>query len=407
MPNTVTDDTETSPDSHLDAAKDFFSQEPTEGASSAASAGTGQDAAGSGAAEGQEPTKPESLLSKVVKLPGAEKPADKPAEGAADTAPEDIATGLAEPKSDNAKAGWNDLKKRGNDALARAAAAEKRAAELEAKLKSSNPAADEATRARLQELETQVQTYSERLKVLDLKSHPEFVEKYVKPQSEAKAALVSIAKGDEAEINVEELLSLKGKKFNQGVSEALEQLTPYARVQFQAALERYIAADLGAQEAQAKADEFLKTAKDKVGSRSRAAFDSVSKGYSEHFIPVTVDEKAGDADKAAAQEYNAALASLQKEAEALAFGQIDEKTAAEMAHEAALYRFTLKHGLPRIGKLYDAALSERDAKIAELEGRVKALTAASPSVDGGSGGGSDDTPAAEVSHLAAAKAYFK
>lgn len=410
MPDTVTDknlittpaDAIDAGPSHLDAAQEFFKASGGSETIDEPTVSEAEKKAKEDAAKGAAP-KPD-ILSKVVKTAAPAKTEEKPAP---DAAAEDIAKGLqAPPENAKSHAGWQELKKKGNEAIARAAAAEKKAAELEAKLKSNAPAVDDATRSRLQELETQNQKFSERLKVLDLKSHPEFVQKYVEPQNAAKTALVDIAKSDETDINVEELLSLKGKAFNKGVSDALETLTPYARVKFQAALERYIAADIGAQQALSQADEFLKNAKQSTGARSREAFDKVSANYREHFVTIEVDDKADDATKAAAAEYNTALAAVSKQAEKYAFGQLDEATAADLANKAALYEFTMAKGLPRIGQLFEAEVTKRDNRIAELEKQVKALSSASPQVSGGSGSSTGgDTPSADEDHLSAAKRF--
>lgn len=407
MPTVTDTDTITTPGddidagpSHLDAAKAFFSADgttPDEPIVDNPPKAEDKQAA---------PAKKVGILDKVLKT--AAPAAEEPTAAAAAAEAEDIAKGLqAPPENAKSHAGWQELKKKGNEALQRALAAEKKAAELEAKVKSATPQADEATKSRIQELETQLKSYSERLKVLDLKSHPEFVEKYVKPQSDAKAALADIVKSDESDVNVDELLSLKGKAFNKGVSDALESLTPYARVKFQAALERYIAADLGAQQALAQADEFLKSAKQNVSARSRETFDKVGANYREVFVPIQPDEKADDATKSAAAEYNAALASVQKSAERYAFEKLDEATAADLAHKAALYEFTMTHGMRRIGALFEAELSTRDTKIAELESQVKALTKAAPSVESGAGAASagDEKGEAEQDHLTAARRY--
>jgi hypothetical protein len=402
MPNPVTDPevTDTPPadndegNSHLDAAKVFMKDDTPPADDKPADKKETSPA---------EPAKKPSILSQVLKTPEKKEP-DKPAEPVV----EDIAKGLQEPRKDSGShAGWQELKKKGNEAVARAVAAERRAAELEAKLKTAP--ASEASNARIQELESQNKTFSERLKVLDLKSHPEFEEKYLKPQNAAKAQLEAIVKGDESDVKVNELLAMKGsgKAFNRAVSEALESLTPYARVQFQAALERYIAADIGAQEAVAHADEFLKSAKQNTGARSRAVFDQVSAGYRGHFLPAVVDEKADDAAKQAASVYNAALAEVSKTAEVLAFGAMDEQTAAQLANEAALYRFTMQYGMPRIDATVSAELATRDAHIQELEAQVKSLTAAAPKLDGGGGGVlPPENQGSDEDHLAAARKYM-
>jgi hypothetical protein len=68
----------------------------------------------------------------------------------------------------------------------------------------------------------------------------------------------------------------------------------------------------------------------------------------------------------------------------------------------------MNHGIPRIASLYGAAISQKDSRIAELEGQVKALSAASPRLDGGSGGHSvTDAPTQGESHLDAARKYFQ
>lgn len=336
------------------------------------------------------------------------KSAQKPAPAAAPAEPaaiEDIDKGLqAPPENAKSRAGWDELKKRASEER-------RQRIELEQKLKAAPAASpvDEATKARLTELETQNKSYSERLKLLDLRSHPEFVAKFVAPAEQAKIAMATIAKTDEVEVNVEELVTMKGKALNTAVSQVMETMTPYARVKFQAALDSFFSAQAGAEQAVAQADETLKSMKQNGGARSRASFDSVARNYSDAFLAAPIDDKAPDADKQAVAAYNAALAGISKQAETYAFGQIDETGVADLSHKAALYEFTMNHGIPRIASLYGAALTARDAKIAELETQVKALTKSSPSLSGGSGAGSpgDGAPPANESHADAARRYFQ
>jgi hypothetical protein len=403
--DTVTDTTETAEgESHLDAARAFLAddtQAPTKPAPEATK---------------PEPTKPEPTkpapekfnpLADVVKLPGAKDAAKPDAAPAADQTPEDIAKGLAEPRADSkSHAGWQELKKRANEERVARLAVEKERDALKAQVSTQPKAAVEATNARIQELETQVKTYSERLKVIDLKSHPEFEDKYVKPQQAAKANLANIAKGDEVEVNLDEMLSLKGKAFNQRVSETLDSLTPYARVKFQAALDSYLTATLGAEEALTKADEFLKTAKQNGGARTRAAFDGVAANYQGVFAPAQADEKAAPEAQQEVATYNEALAGIKSKAEAYAFGQLDEAGVADIAHKAALYDFTLAHGLPLIGKKFETHMAKREAYIAELEGQVKSLRAAGPTVNSGSGAPAPVSSGEPESHLEAARKFL-
>ncbi len=391
--NTIPDDRESFAN-HLKSAEEFFTPKPP--AADAPPAKPDPKPAAPDA-----PKKPD-LVSSILKTPS--KPAEtKP--DVAPVAPDEFDKGLVAPRSDSpARAGWDELKKRASE---RAAADAARIRELEAKTKDAPPpAADEATKARLIELEQQNKTFSERLKVLDLQSHPEFVEKYVAPKKAALEELSAIAKGDEVEVKIDEILSKKGKAFNTAVSEALEAMSPYARVQFQSALDRYIAADIAGQKALSSADEFLKSANQNAGSRSRAAFDKAASEFAGHLSPAAVDEKAPDEEKAAAAEYNAALAGVVKTAEQYAFGQMDEAGVAALAHKAALYEFTVGRALPRLSAVVEKEIATREARIAELEGKVKALTAANPDISGGSGGGGGEgTPNENESHLDAAKRY--
>ena len=385
--HTPADDLESGP-SHLAAAKSFFEDAPPAADEPIVAAPVVKAAPG--------------ILDKIVKA------APAPAAPAADApAAEDIDKGLIAPP-DNAKsrAGWDELKKRANAERDRASAAEKKAAELEARVKSAAPAVDEATRARLTELETQNTKFSDRLKVLDLGSHPEFVQKFVAPKNEAKNALLEVLKGDEVDADLDEILSLKGKALNHAISNTLDSLTPYARVKFQSALDRYITADLGAAQALAQADTFLKSAQQNSGARSREAFDRVSGNYRGQYIPIITDGTSDAATVAHAAEYNAALEQVSKNAESFAFGQLDEVKAADLAHKAALYDFTISRGIPRIGQLFEAELVARHAEIATLTAQVKALSAAKPTVSGGSGSGAADAPPADETNLDAARRFW-
>lgn len=389
-PSPTTPPADAGGDDHLAAANQFFAAQAEPAKAPAA------EPAKAPAAEPAKAPPAVDPLANVVKSA-----AKAPAAPAEPVALDDIDKGLQAPP-DNAKsrAGWDELKKRATEER-------KLRLELEAKLKTSpTSTVDEATKARLAELETQNKTYSERLKVLDLRSHPEFVSRYVQPAEQAKAAMSAIAKGDEVEVNVEELLSMKGKALNKAVSETMESMTPYARVKFQASLDAYFAAQTGAEQALAQADEALKTMKTTGGAKSRASFDAVAANYTGTFLPAPVDDKAADADKATVTAYNEALGKIGTQAEAYAFGSIDEKGAADLAHKAALYEFTMNHGIPRIASLYNAELTKASARIAELETQVKALTGASPQVGSGSGAPVDGEPATPDSHLSAAQKYF-
>lgn len=323
------------------------------------------------------------------------------------TPPDDIDRDLqAPPETSRSRTGWDELKKRATEHRDARAAAEKRLADLEARLAASpEAAADAATRARLTQLEQENRAYAERLKALDLRASPEFAAKYLAPQQAARAALTEIVRQDEIPTaDLDALFALKGKAFNQAVSGILEELTPYARAKFQSQLDTYLQAQLGGDTALAQADEFLRTARESNRARARAAFDATAQTYREHFLPIDATAQPDDPARQQAETYNTALAAVTRRAESYAFGDLDERTAADLAHKAALYEFTMSHALPRIRHIVDTELATKSARIDQLESRIRALTTASPSLQSSAG---NPTPAAAPTetHLEAARRY--
>lgn len=310
------------------------------------------------------------------------------------------------PETSRSRTGWDELKKRATEHRDARAAAEKRLADLEARLAASpEAAADAATRARLGQLEQENKAYAERLKALDLRASPEFAAKYLAPQQAARAALAEIVRQDELpSADLDAIFSLKGKAFNQAVSGILEELTPYARAKFQGQLDTYLQAQLGADTAAAEADEFLRTAREANRARARAAFDQTAHTYREHFLPLDPAAQPDDPARQHAETYNTALAAVTRRAETYAFGALDERTAADLAHKAALYEFTMAHALPRIRHIVDTELASKSARIEQLESRIRALTTASPTVQSAAGTPSSTTAPTE-SHLEAARRY--
>jgi hypothetical protein len=141
-------------------------------------------------------------------------------------------------------------------------------------------------------------------------------------------------------------------------------------------------------------------------ARSRAAFDSVGKQFEDALGMVIVDEKAPDAEKQSAAQYNEALGTLSKRAEALAFGQTTETTVSEMAHKATRFDFMVEHAVPRLVANYDGVISRQNSEIAALQAQIKELTGGMPRVGGGEGN-SGGKPAYEPNHLKAAEAFFR
>jgi hypothetical protein len=407
-PTDNTLDTDIVDPSHIDSARKFF--EADQGAAAKAEAdkvaadkAAAEKAAADKAAADKASKKP-NVLESVIKLPSKGTEEKPPA-----TTEEDPIAKLQDPPETTKNyADWKTLKTLANDFKTKFTSADQERTELKKKLKEveSRAPVDAASSARLAELEAQNRQYSERLKVLDARSHPDFEKEFLAPKKQSLSTLERILKDEEiADVNLTDLLSLKGRALNQGVSEVLAKLTPFSQGAFSAEIRRVVTLDEQAQAALAKADDFLKTRQTQSSARSREVFDRVGAEFNGLYAPIEVAADATAEAKAAAQEYNGQLQQISRTAESLAFGQIDDATAVRMAHESAMYRFTMAHGLPRIGELLGAQITERDARIATLEAELKGIKAARPGFENDGGGDTPPTEPAE-DHLAAARKYY-
>jgi|GEM_PF-2840923 len=304
---------------------------------------------------------------------------------------------------------WDKMKAAASEHFKARAQAEAKLKELESKLAARGPEqADEATKARLQQLEQQVKDYDAKLKVFDLKSHPDFVKQYVEPQHKAVASIKDTLALEGIEGDVDKILSLEGKKFAEAVSELLGNASEFSKATLAQSFREAKLLRMQEQQALGNVDNLRAEYQKNFAARARQTFDATAKAFDETLVPATADEKADEATKQEVEQYNVALATVNKKAEALAFGQVSEASAAEMAHKAARFDFMVEHAIPRFQKLAEAELGKAYGQIAELQQKLKELTEASPGYKGGGGGEPEAgaKPEGELSHLDAAKKYF-
>lgn len=298
------------------------------------------------------------------------------------------------PKESANRANWDKLKRHKEEAVAKVQRLEAELAER------PDTAAAETLRARVKELEQQNAQFSAKLKEHDFKSHPEYFEKYEKPIKDAQERLKEIAAREEVEVNVEALSALTGKQYAEEVSGILDQLTKFSADEFSENA-RQLQRTIGERNSVAEnADQFIQEANERFNAETRAIFDEVTTSYSETMSPLEVPDNAGDEVKGEVEAYNAALGETARVAEAIAFGQMDNRQIAQIANEAAQYRFLIEHGLPRLA-------NNAGAKIAELTKELNAIKEAGPQYTprkGSSKGG--DYPMAELGHKEAAAMAF-
>jgi len=308
--------------------------------------------------------------------------------------PDDDSDLTPPPEDSDNRAHWNTLKERKNEALARVAELEKQLAERP----TGDDAAAESLKTRVKELETQNEQYSSRLKELDFKSHPEYFNQYEKPIQEAQDTLKQIADQEGVDINVEALSALKGKEFAESVSDTLEQLSRFNGDRFSSAAQQLLAKISERDAISENSEEFIQKANEEFQAQTRAIFDEVSGAYSQVLTPMEIPADADDATKVDIEAYNTELSNVAKVAEQLAFGNIGQQEVAQMANEAAQYRFLMSQGLQRMA-------TNAAARIEALETELNAIKAAGPTYQPRTTS-TQSTSMADLDHIEAARAAF-
>lgn len=349
----------------------------------------------------KEPAKAPTLPSIIKTKEAPKTDAMPPAEPTVDEAK--LFEGITEPAKDaKTRPDWDKVKTIAKTEAQARLKAEQELTKLRAELEKRPAAeADAATKARLAELEQANALLSERLKVHDLASHPEFQRQYIQPQQQALSELDNLIKLEGVEnVDIQKLLTLDGKKFTEAASDLLQQLTPFSQTAAGDLLRKAKSLQLQQKEALSKADELRTTYQQNFAARARATFDEVAKNYQDTLMEITPAENATPEEKAEVEAYNAALRAVPAASEKLAFGQIDERSASDMAHRAARFDFLVNHAVPYFVKTAQTQLSKAHARIAELEAQVAGMTAAQPKVGGdtngegggGGGGGGEEGP---------------
>ena len=380
--------------SNNDAAKSFFNAEPEAKGSEAAGGDKGE-------AKGTQtdPVKPK--LPSILKPKAGETPAPS------DT-PDELDTLATPDEKSKHRPDWDKMKTLATESRKQAKEYADKLKAMEAQLAARGPEqADAATKARLSELEQQVQDYDAKLKVHDLKSHPSFVNEFIKPQQDALQTIKDALTLEEVDVDVDQIMALDGKKFVAAVSAVLGDLSEFSKLNVHSAFNSAKKLQKAANDALSSTDALRDTYTKQFAARARQSFDEASRQFGETLVEMTIPDDASDEDKRDAEAYNEGLRSLSTKAEAFAFGKTDSKSVSEVAHKAARFDFLVDQAIPHLTKVAEKAITTRDAKIADLENQIKGLTEASPKYQPGDNSeGGEAVEEGDKSHLEAAGKYF-
>lgn len=389
---------------HLKAAADFLSGgDKGEGgdAGDKGAKGAGDDKGAKGAGDDKGEAKKPSLFNPIKAKEAGD--ASKGSVGDGEEGDPDLDK-LAAPGEKSAhRPDWDKMKSLAAERGKRIKELEKLAAE------GGSKKADEASAARIKELEAKIQDYDSKLKAHDLKSHPEFQQKFVVPRQNAIDEIKQALELEGHEADVDKVLALEGKAFVTAVSEILGNLSEFNKLTVDHAFRTAKKLSVEESKALANVDQLREQYKEQFSARARQSFDQVTANYQDSLAELAVPDDSPEEDKQAAQAYNDALSKVTKKAEALAFGSINETQAADMAHKAARFEFLVEHAIPHLTKVAEAEITKRDGEIASLQKKIKDLTDANPGYDGhgsdNGGDAGDNKSEGEMSHLDAAKKY--
>lgn len=285
---------------------------------------------------------------------------------------------LAEPVHEGAKAGWKELK-------AIAKQERSRAAELEAKLAEAaktQPATAPINTAETDALRAELKASQDRLLVLDVQNHPDFHRQFVEPVKKAFAESEMLLK-DNGVTDAPDLSTLLSKprvEFAKTVSELAGKMNTFDAQTFTANMRQayQLKADKdGAMQNAAALKEQLAI---KSQQQQRSAFEAEAKENLSHFTPIDIPEGVSPETKASLEAWNNSIPQIRKDAEAIAFGKVDERGVARMSLKAAALDPLVKHVIPGLRQ----AVQERDAYIADLTKELAGLRGnKAPPVGGG------------------------
>lgn len=294
-----------------------------------------------------------------------EAPANPPVEH-----PEDKLGELPETASEVAKNGWKQLKLTAKQEREAAALAKKEAAELKAQIETLRKATP-ADASALDQLKSEKKALEDRLAVLDLQSHPDFLRQYSEPKKKALAEADMLLK-DNGVGEAPDFVALMSKpraEFAKTVSELASKMNTMDAASFTSAMRDAYRIQGEERNALSKSSELHQQLQSKAAAAQKQAFeDTFGKlGPSDHLLtPLPIPEGASEEDKTAAASYNEAIKGIRSNAEKFAFGRLDEKGVAAIASKAAMLDFIVQHAAPRMDREHRALIEVNKQLVEEI-----------------------------------------
>lgn len=275
--------------------------------------------------------------------------------------------------SEKAADNWKKLK---DEASRKISEKERELATAQAQIETFRNATP-AEHAEAESLKKELQTAKDRLAVLDIESHPDFVSQYSAPKNKALAEASEVLGFYSKTADLNQLLSKQGKDFSDAVSKLTEGMNSMDSAAFVSSLRQAHKITSEQKAALSDSGALRESLQSKTAAEQKKVFDETWNhlGGAEKFLSdVDIPDDASPEEKTELSAHNDSLKAVRGAAEGYAFGKVDAKSAAQIASKAAILDHVIKSVVPRIQKEHSRVVAERNALAKELAG-IKAAKA--------------------------------
>ena len=327
------------------------------------------------------PKEPAKVAAPVEAPPPA---GDKPAEPAAPAVPTDDIDKmeLGEKASDNARTNFAKLREVAKQERLAKAALERQLADLKTQQETLAKAAPQDA-VEQERIRAEHKAMADRLALVDLKNHPDYVRQYEVPKTAALAEAKEVLDYNEIPANLESLMGKSLKEFSAEVSKLTKDMNSMDATAVQTSLRNAWKINNDATSALSKSQELAKALSEKSAHAQKQAVEKVWGTFKEAesiLAKRPVPEGATPEELAEITSYNEAVQGLRSNYERNAFGRMTEEETARMALKATTFDFIQTHGV----RMMDRAYKGMEARALAAEKQLNELKAArSPGNMGG------------------------
>lgn len=289
---------------------------------------------------------------------------------------------LGEKASDNARTNFAKLREVAKQERLAKAALEKQLADLKAQQETLAKAAQPDT-AEQERIRAEHKAMADRLALVDLKNHPDYVRQYEVPKTAALAEAKEVLDYNGVTANLESLMGKSLKEFSADVSKLTKDMNSMDATAVQTSLRNAWKVNNEAVAALSKSQELAKALSEKSAHAQKQAVEKVWSTFKEAesiLAKRATPEGATPEEVAEITSYNEAVQGLRSNYERNAFGRMTEEETARMALKATTFDFIQTHGV----KMMDRAYKGMEARAIAAEKQLAELKAArSPGNMGG------------------------